>query len=117
MGKFLVWTSRPRDAYAQNSIADSFSLFVPFAAGKKCTTSPKVKAIPKKKSSSPKPNAPTTSQGGLKPSEDRILQAMGKLRAIDIVQPKRDYVQSFSGNSKTPAGFTNLSGSSVRKVS
>jgi len=78
--------------------------FCPLLPGKKCITSPQAKAT--KKKASPKAKAPTkTPKGSLKPAQDNILQTMGKLRAIGHNQPKRDQVQSFSGNTKTPEGF------------
>lgn len=72
-------------------------------SGKKCTTSPQAQAF--KKKASPKAKAPTKAPGPLKPALDNILQMMGKLHSIGHNQPKRDQVQSFSGNAKTPEGF------------
>ena len=41
----------------------------------------------------------------MKPKEEEIVQALGKLHAAGITEPKRDMVQAMSGNGKTPESF------------
>eukprot|EP00977_Amphora_coffeiformis_P017509 scaffold5771_cov171-Amphora_coffeaeformis.AAC.26 len=49
---------------------------------------------------------PATAVGiTLKPALSKILETMGKLTAVNMIQPKRDFVQSLSGNAKTTEGF------------
>ena len=69
------------------------------------TVSPK--ATVAKKNSSPKAKIATKNSLAItvKPAEDRILKTMGQLYHIGIEQPKKDQVQSFSGNAKTKAGY------------
>jgi len=43
--------------------------------------------------------------GGLNPKQVGILEALGKLHAVGITEPKRDMVQALSGNSKTTEAF------------
>ena len=54
-----------------------------------------------------KPAATTTTSTtiALKPALWKIVETMGKLRAVNMNQPKRDFVQSMSGNAKTTEGF------------
>jgi len=82
-------------------------------AGKTTSTSPKIKAA--KKSTPTKAKAPTSSKAILKAGEDKIMQALGKFRAIGEYQPKRDLVMQFSGNAKTPEGFKKNTGTLKKK--
>ena len=63
-----------------------------------------------KKPTSGKAAANNKAAGSLKPGEDRIVRAVGKLAAGRLVEPKRDFVQIFSGNGKTPEGFKKTMG-------
>lgn len=49
------------------------------------------------------------------PKEEAIVQALGKLHAAGITQPKRDMVQAMSGNGKTLEGFKKNMGCTKKK--
>ena len=78
-------------------------------AGRVNTNSNSAKVKVTKKSNSVKTTSKSSSVSALsttlKPGEDKILQAMGKLHAVGMTEPSRDQVQTFSGNGKTPEGF------------
>lgn len=84
-----------------------------FSVAGKTTSSRKIKAA--KTVTPTKVKAATTNATGVKPAEDKILQAMGKFRAIGEHQPTRDQVQNFSGNAKTLAGFQKNVGNLKKK--
>lgn len=83
------------------------------------TSKAKVKSAPKKATKhQAKASSPSKSDGGgvsVKPAEEKILQAIGKLRVIGTEQPTRDQVQKFSGNTKTKAGFDKNLGNLKKK--
>ena len=62
------------------------------------------------------PSIAVASKGSkLTPKEEAIVQALGKLHAGGIIQPKRDVLMVFSNNRKTPEAFKKNMGSIKKK--
>lgn len=102
----MTWGGQRSHSLTNHSLP-CFVLCIPswtHTTGKTTDTSPKAKVA--KKNSNTKAAAPP-SKTDFQPNaaQAKILHTMGDLRAIGMTQPTRAQVQSFSGNTKTEAGF------------